>query len=222
MNKNIRKQSLMVGATGALALFSAMFQGAVAQELGGEINLSADNSAVSAKSLAAAIETLAPSKGAALVLPVAALAVPEVANTVDLIVTNPETGVAIEGFDPVGYFTEGKPMKGDANFAAEYQGAVFHFASAENRDLFTQDPERFAPAFGAYCTQTLAMGSLTPASPLHWTIHGDRLFLTRSAEANKAFREKREETITAGRRFWADASDAFQHKPNTAAHRNQP
>ena len=174
----------------------------------------------SAAAIAAAIDYMpAASKGAALILPISALAVPEVAESVNPIVIDPETGVAMEGYDPVGYFTEGKPMKGDKNFFAEYQGAMFLFASAENRDLFIEQPERFAPAYGGYCTQTVASGALTPASPLNWTIHGDRLFLTRSPEANKAFQAARKEAITAGDRYWADASDAFLLGPNTAAHK---
>ena len=173
----------------------------------------------SAAAIAAAIDYMpATSKGAALILPISALAVPEVAESVRPFVIDPETGVAMEGYDPVGYFTEGKPMKGDKNFFAEYQGAMFLFASAENRDLFVAEPQRFAPAYGGYCTQTVASGALTPASPLNWTIHGDRLFLTRSPEANEAFQSARKEAITAGDRYWADASDAFQLGPNAAAH----
>lgn len=160
------------------------------------------------------------SKGAALVLPVEALTVPEVASNVTPIVINPETGIAMEGFDPVGFFNEGKAMKGDKAFMAEYQGAMFIFASAENRDLFIANPERYAPAFGGYCTKTLASGKLTPASPLNWTIHGDRLFFTRSPEANEAFRAERENVIKSGDRYWADATDAFLTGPDAAAHRN--
>jgi|GEM_PF-670130 len=177
------------------------------------------DAAVSAEAIAAAID-YAPSasKGAALILPISALAVPEVAESVRPFVIDPESGVAMEGYDPVGYFTEGKAMKGDKKFQAEYQGAMFHFASAEHRDLFIEQPERFAPAYGGYCTQTVASGALTPASPLNWTIHGDRLFLTRSPEANEVFQSAREQAITAGDKYWADASDAFQLGPNAAAH----
>lgn len=160
------------------------------------------------------------SKGAALVLPVSALAAPEIASSVSPIVINPETKIAMEGYDPVGYFTEGEAIRGDKAFMVEYQGAMFLFATAEHRDLFAADPERYAPAYGGYCTKTIAAGALTPASPLNWTIHGDRLFLTRSPAANEAFRAEREDIITAGDRYWADASDAFMTGLNAAAHRD--
>ncbi|MEM9704757.1 MAG: YHS domain-containing (seleno)protein [Pseudomonadota bacterium] len=172
----------------------------------------------SAEDIAAAIGDVAPSKGAALVLPIAALQAPEVRETVREIVVNPETGIAMEGFDPVGFFTEGKAMRGAAEITTVYRGARFQFATAENRDRFLKNPERYLPAFGGYCTYTIAEGALTPASPLHWTIHGDRLFFTRSAAANEAFRRERKEVIEAGDRFWAEASDAFQLGANAAAH----
>lgn len=173
---------------------------------------------VSAEAIAAAINYTPSSKGAALILPISALSVPEIAASVPPIATNPETGVAMEGYDPVGYFTVGEATKGDEKFQAEYQGATFHFTSEDNRELFVANPERFAPAYGGYCTKTVAQGALTPASPLSWTIHGDRLFLTRSPEAGESFQQTRIETISAGDKYWADASDAFQLGPNASAH----
>jgi YHS domain-containing protein len=64
--------------------------------------------------------------------------------------------VAIEGYDTVAYFTEGKAHKGSAEFAAEYGGAEWHFASAENRDKFLADPLAYAPQFGGLCTEGVA------------------------------------------------------------------
>ena len=54
-------------------------------------------------------------------------------------------GAAIHGYDPVAYFTEEKPVKGDPAHSATYQGTTWHFASAANRDMFTAEPEKFAP-----------------------------------------------------------------------------
>lgn len=166
--------------------------------------------------LQAAIREAAGSTRAALVLPVAALENPFVAQSVAPIVIDPESKLALEGYDPVGYFTEGEAMLGDPSFQAEYDGAMFFFASAEHRDMFAAAPEKFLPAYGGYCTETIAMGALTPASPLHWTVHGDRLYLTRSAAANDAFREKRGRSIEAANEQWALA-DAFRNNVNFKA-----
>ena len=125
-------------------------------------------------------------------------------------------GTAIDGTDPVAYFTEGKPVEGSAEFKHEWNGATWRFSSAENRDLFAANPEKYAPAHGGYCSQTLAQGSLTPASPLNWTIHGDRLFFTRSPEANEAFRAERTRVITASDKYYADVTALFLTGPGTA------
>ncbi|MEL6212183.1 MAG: YHS domain-containing (seleno)protein [Pseudomonadota bacterium] len=208
--------SIKHGAIAIAAAASALavaLAGAHAQDAGGS---QGDAAAPSAAEIAAGISHYGQNKGAALVLPVAALAVPEVRAAVTPIVINPETGVAMEGYDPVGFFTEGKAMKGDAAFMVEYQGAMFLFATAENRDLFAANPEKYAPAHGGYCSQTLAQGSLTPASPLNWTIHGDRLFFTRSPEANEAFRAERTRVITASDKYYADVTALFLTGPGTA------
>ena len=60
-------------------------------------------------------------------------------------------GTAINSTDAVAYFTMGKPVEGSSDFAHDWNGATFHFASAENRDLFAASPEKYAPQFGGYC-----------------------------------------------------------------------
>jgi YHS domain-containing protein len=60
-------------------------------------------------------------------------------------------GVAIDGTDPVSYFTEGKPVEGSRDITADWNGATWRFASAANRDMFLAEPEKFAPQYGGYC-----------------------------------------------------------------------
>ena len=59
-------------------------------------------------------------------------------------------GVAIEGYDTVAYFTEGRAMKGKSEFSYNWNDAKWYFASAGNRDLFAANPERYAPKYGGY------------------------------------------------------------------------
>ena len=163
-----------------------------------------------------AINDAAGSTRPAIVLPVSALENAAVAQSFTPIVKDPESNVAIEGYDPVGYFTENKAMLGDPAFRAEYEGAVFFFAKAEHRDAFLENPKKFIPAYGGYCTETIAAGALTPASPLNWTLHGDRLYLTRSPAANEAFRGRRAESIEAADQHWKQA-DLFRMNNNFKA-----
>jgi YHS domain-containing protein len=59
-------------------------------------------------------------------------------------------GIAIQGYDTVAYHTQGRPVKGKNEFAFKWNDAVWHFANAENRDLFAENPERYAPQYGGY------------------------------------------------------------------------
>ena len=61
-----------------------------------------------------------------------------------------EFGVAIKGYDTVAYFTEGRAVKGTADFESLWQDARWHFANAKHRDLFEADPERYVPQYGGY------------------------------------------------------------------------
>ncbi len=75
----------------------------------------------------------------------------------DVVNTGLFGGVAIKGYDPVAYFTEGKAMKGSEEFAYDWVGTPWHFANATHRDLFSADPARYAPQYGGYCTLGVAL-----------------------------------------------------------------
>ncbi len=86
-------------------------------------------------------------------------------------------GVAVGGYDPVAYFTQGKPVKGSADVTTSYEGATWRFASAENRAAFQADPVKYAPQFGGYCAYAVALGHTAKAEPDAWTIHDGKLYL---------------------------------------------
>ncbi len=86
-------------------------------------------------------------------------------------------GVAIKGYDPVAYFTEGAPHKGSAEFAAEHNGVKWYFASAENKTLFEADPDKYTPAYGGYCAFGVSQGYLVKIEPDAWSIRDGKLYL---------------------------------------------
>jgi YHS domain-containing protein len=59
-------------------------------------------------------------------------------------------GVAIKGYDPVAYFTEGRAVKGKKEFELKWQGAMWHFSNAANKDKFTDNPQAYAPQYGGF------------------------------------------------------------------------
>ena len=92
------------------------------------------------------------------------------------------TSTAIEGVDPVAYFTEGEPVEGRSEFSLDWMGATWYFTSAENRDLFAADPEKYAPQYGGYCAWAVANGYTAKIDPEAWRIVGDRLYLNYSKD----------------------------------------
>ena len=87
------------------------------------------------------------------------------------------TKVAIDGTDPVAYFTDSKPVPGKEEFSTTWKGATWYFASAEHRDLFVKDPARYAPQYGGYCAWAVSQGYTASGDPLVWKIVNGRLFL---------------------------------------------
>lgn len=86
-------------------------------------------------------------------------------------------GLAIDGYDPVAYFTEAKPEKGAPEYSTQWNGARWQFASAEHRDAFVAAPEKFAPQFGGYCAYGMAQGHTAKIEPDVWTIVDGKLYL---------------------------------------------
>jgi len=86
-------------------------------------------------------------------------------------------GGAIRGYDPVAYFTRGKPVKGNSDHTVEYKGATWKFSSAKNRLAFAGMPEKYAPQYGGYCAYAVSQGYTASIDPEAWTIVDDKLYL---------------------------------------------
>jgi YHS domain-containing protein len=115
---------------------------------------------------------------------------------------NNQRGLALRGYDPVAYFREGKPAIGDAAFTSTWHGVTYRFTSAENREAFMADPERYAPQFGGYCAFAVSRGTTANGDPLQWAIVNDRLFLNNNALAMTLWNEDRPGNIEAGNENW--------------------
>tara|TARA_R110000787_G_scaffold100368_1_gene205297 strand:+ start:91 stop:711 length:621 start_codon:yes stop_codon:yes gene_type:complete len=97
-----------------------------------------------------------------------------------------ETGFAISGYDAVAYFNlpqkdpgmmQPHAVPGRADITADYNGATWAFASAENRDMFLANPEKYAPKYDGHCAYGVAKGGKVPANPNLWRIVDGELYL---------------------------------------------
>lgn len=96
------------------------------------------------------------------------------------------TGYAVSGYDVVAYFSleqvpvgekQPAPVPGRSDITAEYNGATWAFASAENRDTFLADPEAYVPAYDGHCAYGVSQGGKVPANPYLWRIVDGQLYL---------------------------------------------
>lgn len=85
--------------------------------------------------------------------------------------------LAIQGYDPVAYFTQGKPEKGNPQFQAEYRGVRYQFASAEDKALFAANPQKYVPTYGGWCATAMAKGEKVEIDPTNFKVTNGRLFL---------------------------------------------
>ncbi|MGB0360748.1 MAG: YHS domain-containing (seleno)protein [Endozoicomonas sp.] len=92
---------------------------------------------------------------------------------------------AVSGYDTVAYFTEGAPVKGNRKFTTEYMGGTWLFSSAENLDLFRENPGKYAPQYGGYCAWAIAQGDTASADPEQWAIVNGKLYLNYDASVKE-------------------------------------
>lgn len=116
-----------------------------------------------------------------------------------------ETRLSIGGYDPVAYFTVGRPVQGKPEFEEVWRKLRWRFASGEHRDLFVKDPARYAPQYDGYCALGAADGSgahKDSVDPEAWAIVDGRLYLVHTRYWLERWREKAEEYIKKADADW--------------------
>ncbi len=127
---------------------------------------------------------------------------PLAAATTERIVVNRNTGLAISGFDPVAYFTDGAPKLGHADLELLSAGAVWRFANEGNRAAFAADPQVYMPQFGGYDPIAIARGASTAGHPEIWFLSEQKLYLFYSVEARDAFASDPDNAREAAKEAW--------------------
>ncbi len=111
-------------------------------------------------------------------------------------------GVAIRGYDPVAYFTRGKPVAGSAKHTLRWKGAVWRFASAKHLAMFKADPAKYAPQYGGYCAYAVSRNYTAKIEPDAWTIHKGKLYLNYNKFIRAAWEREKPANIVKGDRNW--------------------
>lgn len=115
--------------------------------------------------------------------------------------------VATKGYDPVAYFTDGRPVKGSKDHELEWNGATWRFASADHLAAFEAAPERYAAQYGGYCAWAVSQGYTANIDPEAWRIVDDRLYLNSSKEVQRTWESDIPGHIAAADANWPGVLD---------------
>ncbi len=128
---------------------------------------------------------------------------------VTTIVTDPLSGVAIDGYDPVSYFTDSEPQPGKPDYEYDWQGVPWYFESAANRDVFIRNPAVYAPQYGGHCVTSLSRGFLSDGKPRLYVVDALKLYFFYSAANRDAFLLSKEAALKAAAENWPSLSQGL-------------
>lgn len=102
---------------------------------------------------------------------------------------NLEKKLALQGYDPVAYFTQKKAVKGKATLAAQYEGVVYYFASQSNKETFVKNPSSYEPQYGGWCAYAMgSTGEKVEIDPATFKIIDGKLYLFYNAYFNNTLK----------------------------------
>ena len=112
------------------------------------------------------------------------------------------SNIALNGYDPVAFFNNSKPVNGDFQITTSHRGATYFFANKENQLQFSKDPGKYAPQNGGFCSFGVSVGALFPVDITTWKVYKDRLYLTLNPDINAMFNQDLDENIAKASRNW--------------------
>jgi hypothetical protein len=112
------------------------------------------------------------------------------------------SATAVGGYDPVAYFTEGKPVAGKKEISFTWRGVSWRFANEKNLETFKAKPETYAPQYGGYCAWAVSQGYTAKGDPRAWSIVDGKLYLNYNADVKKTWDKDTSGNITKADTNW--------------------
>lgn len=113
-----------------------------------------------------------------------------------------KSGVILKGYDPVAYFKQSRPVKGNAKYASKYEGATYYFASSEDKSEFDKAPAKYAPQYGGFCAYSMKERRLADIDPNQFLIYKGKLYVCSTAPRIKEFNTNPDANIQAADKNW--------------------
>jgi YHS domain-containing protein len=128
--------------------------------------------------------------------------VPATAATTERVVSDRMTGLAMNGIDPVAYFTDAAPVYGSAEHEYRYAGVIWRFCNAGDEAAFIANPDVYMPRYGGYDPIGIGRAVAVPGNPLLWTVFGERLYLFYNEESRDRFMASPDEGVMRADNRW--------------------
>ena len=122
----------------------------------------------------------------------------------DLVNVSGASKIALDGYDPVAFFTDARPVNGSPFIKATYRGAEYFFATEEHRKLFTGNPEKYAPQYGGFCAYGVGLDALFPVDISTWQIRDGKLYLNLDHDILEKFNADFNGNVAKADRNWPD------------------
>jgi YHS domain-containing protein len=118
---------------------------------------------------------------------------------------NASSGTALSGYDPVAYFESEEPTIGNSDHEYDWGGVTWQFSSDENKELFSKNPEDFAPQFGGYCSFAVSKGFTADISPDAWHIEDGKLYVFADQDVRDTWVDELDDgSLERSTENWAD------------------
>lgn len=102
---------------------------------------------------------------------------------------NLENKVAIQGYDPVAYFSQKRAVKGNSSLLVNYDGVIYYFSSQENKNMFLKSPINYEPQFGGWCAFAMGdSGDKVDVNPETFKVLDGKLYLFYNAFFNNTLK----------------------------------
>jgi YHS domain-containing protein len=111
-------------------------------------------------------------------------------------------GVAIQGYDPVAFFTQNRPVKGRPEFESKYHGARYLFASAEDKSAFDANPAKYEPQFGGFCAYAASQNHTAPVKIEAFQIVNGRLLMQYDLDVRNKFNKDTQGNLQKADKNW--------------------
>jgi YHS domain-containing protein len=113
-----------------------------------------------------------------------------------------KNGLAVQGYDPVAFFIENKPVKGKIEIRSVHKGATYYFASAENKASFDKDPAKYEPAYGGFCAYGVSRNKLVEIDPEAFQVVDGHLLLQYSKGVRNDFNKDTQGNLSKANANW--------------------